>query len=116
MHLRWRKKGRSKPRLYENKSYELLARPAVFGGVVQTNFAAGALLGGVDDAGIEGAGIDVEADCALVEFAGIENAMNWSERVNGAGLRHIHLNDFGGMDRAFAGSDVLMHNVEIFDL
>ena len=44
---------------------------AVFGGVVEADFAAGALLGGVDDAGVEGAGVDVEADGALVEFARI---------------------------------------------
>jgi hypothetical protein len=49
---------------------------AVFGGVVQPDFAAGALLRGVDDASVERAGIDVQTDGALIEFAGIEDAMN----------------------------------------
>ena len=83
---------------------------------MEADFAAGALLGGVDDAGVEGAGIDVEADGALVEFARIQNAVNRRERVDGAGLQDIHLNNFSGVDCAFAGGNVLLHDVEIFYL
>jgi hypothetical protein len=43
---------------------------------VELNFAAGALLGRVDDAGVERPGIDVQTDGALIEFAGIEDAMD----------------------------------------
>ena len=68
---------------------------AVFGGVVQLDFAAGTLLGGVHDAGVERAGIDVKADSALIELAGIKDAMDGRERVNGAGMRDVHLNNFG---------------------
>ena len=49
---------------------------AVLGGVVELDFAAGALLGGIDDASVERTGIDVKADGALIEFAGIEDAVN----------------------------------------
>jgi hypothetical protein len=83
---------------------------------VQTDFAAGPLFGGIDHAGIEGAGIDVEANRALVEFAGIEDAVYGRERVNGAGLRDIHLNNLSGMNDAFAGGNVLTHHMEILYL
>ena len=45
---------------------------SVFRSVVKLDFAAGSLIGGINDAGIEGAGIDVQADCPLIEFARIE--------------------------------------------
>jgi len=81
---------------------------------VELDFAARALLGGVDDAGVEGTGIDVHADGALVEFARIEYAMDRRERVDGAGVRHVHLDRPGGLDGGFAGGDVLMDDVIIF--
>jgi len=82
---------------------------------VQFDFAARALLGGVDHAGVEGTGIDVQADGALVEFAGIEDPVNGFERIDGAGVRGIHLYGLGGRNRAFAAGDILMHDVKILD-
>ena len=73
---------------------------SIFGGVVQLNFATGTLIRGIDDAGIEGAGIDVQADCPLIEFAGIENAVHGLERINSARLSWIHLNGFSGLELA----------------
>ena len=64
---------------------------SVFRGVVEFDFTAGTLVGGIDDAGIKGAGIDVQADCPLIEFAGIENAVYGLERIHGTGLSWIHL-------------------------
>ena len=57
----------------------------------------------------------MQADGALVEFAGIEDAMDGLEGVDGAGMRGIHLDGFRGLDRGFAESDVLMHDVKILD-
>ena len=73
---------------------------SVFRGVVELDFAAGALIGGIDDAGIEGAGIDVQADCPLIEFAGIENAVHGLQGINRTGLSWIHLNRVGGLQLA----------------
>jgi hypothetical protein len=49
---------------------------AVFAGVVEGDVAVGALFSGVDFAGVEGFGIDVDADGALIEFRKIQNLMN----------------------------------------
>jgi len=69
---------------------------SVLSGVVELDFAAGALIGRIDDAGVERAGVDVQADCPLIEFARIENAVHGLERINGAGLSRIHLYCVGG--------------------
>jgi hypothetical protein len=84
------------------------------GGVVELDFAAGALLGGVNDASVEGTGVDVQTYRPLIEFAGIEDAVDGFEGIDGARVRCIHLNDFGGLDGAFAESDVLLHHMKVF--
>jgi hypothetical protein len=53
---------------------------------VQPDFAAGSLLGGVDDAGIEGTGVNMQADGTLIKFTGIEDPVDRLERVNGTGM------------------------------
>jgi hypothetical protein len=83
---------------------------------VELDLAASALLGGVDDASIERTGIDVEADGALIEFTGIQDAVDGSQGVDGAGVRHIHLHDVGGLDGGFAVGEILMHDVKILYL
>ena len=82
---------------------------------MELDFAARALLGGVNDAGVEGAGIDVQADGALIKLARIEDAVNGFERVDGAGVRGVHLDRVGGLDGGFALGDILLHDVKIFD-
>src|SRR5580700_9158519 len=82
---------------------------------MQFYFAARALLSGVDDASVEGPRIHVQADRALVEIVGIEDAVNGLERVDGAGVRGIHLNGFAGLEAACSASDVLVHDVKILD-
>jgi hypothetical protein len=94
---------------------KLLSGIAVLGGVVEVDFAAGALFGGVDDAGVEGARVDVDADGTLVEVAGIEDAVDGLLRIDGARLRDIHLDSFGGLDGGFPEGEVLMEDVKIFD-
>ena len=56
---------------------------------------ASALLGGVDDAGVERTRIDVQTDGSLIKFAGIEDAMDRLPRVDGARMRGIHLQRLG---------------------
>jgi hypothetical protein len=82
---------------------------------MEGDFSAGALLGRVDDAGVEGAGVDVHANSALVEFARVEDAMNRFEGIDGTWLRDVHLDDFGGSDGALAGGNVLVEDVIVFD-
>ena len=77
------------------------------------NFAAGALLSGVDDAAVEGTGVDVQADGALVEFSRVEHTVNGFERINSAGMRSIHLYSFGDFDTALAEGDILIDHVEV---
>jgi len=88
---------------------------SVFGGVVEFDFAAGALLRGIDDAGIEGAGVDVQTDCPLIEFAGIENAVDGLQRIHGAGLSWIHLNRVGGLELAGPLFQALRNDAIILD-
>jgi hypothetical protein len=73
---------------------------SVFRGVVEFDFAASALIGGIDDAGIKGTGIDVQADRSLIEFARIENPVHGFQGINRTGLSWIHLNRVGGLQLA----------------
>jgi hypothetical protein len=56
----------------------------------------------------------VQADRALVEFAGIEDTMHGLVWIHGAGMLGIHLNSFGGLDVAFSGSHILLDHAKIF--
>ena len=82
---------------------------------MQLNLATGAVLGGVDDTAVEGTGVDMEADGALVELAGIDNTVHRLQRINGARMRGIHLDSVSGLDFAFAESKILMNHVKILD-
>src|SRR5260370_7923236 len=73
-----------------------LAKLAVFGGVVQFNLTTRTLFCGVDDAGVEGPRIDVQADRPRIEGSGIEHTMHGLTRVDAARLRNIHLDRRGG--------------------
>lgn len=97
------------------RSEELL-RFAVFGVEVELDFAAGALFGRVDHAGIEGARVDVQADRALVKFATIHHAMNGIGGIDCAGLRDIHLDGVGGLKAATALLQILVNQMKIFHL
>src|SRR2546422_5573276 len=88
---------------------------SVFRSVVKLDFAAGSLIGGIDDTGIEGARIDMQADCPLIEFAGIENAVHGFERVHGAWLSRIHFYRVGGRKLAGPLFQALGDNTIILD-
>ncbi len=81
---------------------------------MELDLAAGTLLGGVDDAGVEGTGVNMQTYRALIEFTGIKDAVNGFEGIDGAGMRSIHLDDFRGLDGAFAERDVLLYDMKVF--
>ncbi len=81
---------------------------------MELDFAARALLGGVNDASVEGTGVNVQTYRALIEFAGVKDAVDRFEGIDGAGVQCIHLNDFRGLDCAFTESDVLLHDMKVF--
>src|SRR6267154_3434827 len=93
-----------------------LAKLAVFGGVVRFNLTARTLFCGVDDAGVEGPRIDVQADRPRIEGAGIEHTMHGLTRVDGARLGDIHLDGIDGFQLTHPGVEVLMEDAEIFNL
>ena len=87
---------------------------AVLGGVVKPDLAASVLFGRIDDAGIKRARVDVKADGALAELAGIEHPVHGFERIDGAGLKRVDLDDIGGAEIAGSGLDVLTENFVVF--
>ena len=91
-----------------------LPRFAVLRRVMQLDLAAGSLLGGVNHAAVKRAGIDVQADRALVEVAGIVDAVHGFERVHGAGMGWIHFHGVGGLELAFTLVDALMEHSVVF--
>ena len=76
---------------------------AEFGSVVEGNVAIGALFELVDFAGVEGLGVNVNADGALIVFGEIENLMDGFERVDVHGIRGIHFIDVCGDESTGAG-------------
>ena len=88
---------------------------AVFAGVVEGDVAVGALFFGVDFAAVEGFGIDVDADGALIEFRQIQDLMDGFERIDVDGVRAVHFVDFGGDDFAGAAARVFFVDAEILD-
>jgi hypothetical protein len=75
----------------------------------------GALLALVHLAGIEGFGIDVDADGALVKFKKIEHLVDGLERIDVGGMSGIHLVDIGGEDAAGTMGGIALVNTEILD-
>ena len=83
---------------------------------MQLDFTAGALLGRVDHAGIEWARVNMQADGALVELAGIDNAVDGIGRVHGAGMRDVHLDGIERFQLAAAAGQILMNQTKILHL
>lgn len=59
---------------------------AVFAGVVEGDVAVGSFFELIDFAGIEGLGIDVKADGALIVFGEIEDLVDGFERIDVDGI------------------------------
>ena len=86
-------------------------RFAVLCGVVQLDLSTGALLGGVHDAGVEGARIDMQAHCTLLEVTGIIDAMHGIGGVNRTRMSRVHLDGIGWLQLAFAFNQLLENKV-----
>src|SRR5580692_1707079 len=93
-----------------------LLRFAVFGGEVELDFAACALLGRVDDAGVEGARVHMQAYRALPEFAGVDDSMDRIAGIDRAGMSDIHFYCIQRLEARTALCNVLMHEVKVLDL
>jgi hypothetical protein len=96
-------------------AYELVLRGlTVLGLVLQFDYLARALFLRIDDAGIEGPGIDMQAHRALVEFAGIINAVHGLERIDRAGLARIHFDGVRSFQVTRTLFEILLDQVKVF--
>ena len=68
---------------------------AIFRGVVERDVTVGAFFELVDFAGIEGLGVNVNADGALIVLGEIENLVDGFERIYVAGIGGVHFVDVG---------------------
>ena len=68
---------------------------AVFAGVVERDVAVSSLFELIDFAGVEGLGVDVNADGALIISGEIENLVDGFERIYVNGVCGIHFVDIG---------------------
>jgi hypothetical protein len=82
---------------------------------MEGSVTVGALLALVHLARIEGLGIDVDADGALIEFGKIEYLVDGLERINVGGMSGVHFVDVGGKDAAGAMAGIALVNAEILD-
>src|SRR5260370_25868673 len=89
---------------------------AVFAGVVERHVAVGAFFAKVDFASVEGLGVNVDADGALVEFREIQDLMDGLEGVDISGMSWVQFVDFGGDNAASAAPRIAIINAEMLDL
>ena len=90
-------------------------KDAVFGGVVEGDVGVGVAFALVDFAGVEGFGVDVDTDGALIEFGEIENLVDGFERIDVGGMRGIHVVDVGGIEMTSAEVGVFVGDMKILD-
>jgi hypothetical protein len=88
---------------------------AVFAGVVEGNVAVSATLALIDFATVEGLGIDVDADGALIEFGQVQDLVNGLEGIYVNGMGSVHFVDFRGNDFAGAAGGVFFIDAEILN-
>lgn len=67
----------------------------------------------VDFAGVEGFGVEVDTDGALIEFGKIENLVDGFERIDGGGMRGVHVVDVGRLEMTGAEVGVFVRDVKI---
>lgn len=88
---------------------------AVLAGVVEGDVAVGAFFLRVDFATVEGLGVDVNADGALIKFRQVQDLVNGFERIDVDGVRSIHFVDFRWNDFAGAVGGVFLFDAKILD-
>jgi len=88
---------------------------AVFAGVVERDVAVSAFFALIDFATVERLGVDVDADCASIEFRQVQDLMNGFEGIDVNGMSAVHLVDFRGNDFASAAGGVFLFDAKILD-
>ena len=86
---------------------------AVFAGVVEWHIRVRALVAVVHFAHVEWLGIDVDTDCALIEFRKIEHLVHRFERIDVGRMIGVHFVCFCGSEMAGAVGCVAIFNAEI---
>jgi len=86
---------------------------AVFAGVVERNVCVSALVTIIHFTHVEGLGINVDADGALIEFGKIQDLMNGFERIDVGRMCRVHLINVGSDE--IACSAVLAIGATILD-
>ena len=82
---------------------------------MERDVGVGAFIAIVDFAHIEGLGIDVDADGALIEFRKIQNLMHGFERIDVRGMSGIHFVNIGRSEMTCAVRCIAIIDVEILD-
>jgi hypothetical protein len=88
---------------------------AVFAGVVEGDVAVSPAIALIDFATVEGLGIDVDADGALIKFGQVQNLVDGLEGIYVDGMRAVHFVDFRGNDFAGAAGGIFFVDAEILD-
>src|SRR6266496_3633733 len=91
-----------------------LLRFAEFRIEVQLDFATGALVWRVHDTSVKGTRVNVKAYGTLIEFPGIDHAMNGIRGIDSAGMRDVHFNRVERLQPASANRQVLPYEMEVF--
>jgi hypothetical protein len=82
---------------------------------VELDFSTSVLLGGENDAGIEGPGINVQADRPVIKFTRIVDAMHGLLRIDGAGMSRVHLHSVSCFEITGTGLKLLRNHTKILD-
>lgn len=86
---------------------------AVFAGVVERDVCVGALVAVINFTHVEGLGVNVDTDSALVVFGEIQDLVDGFERIDVGRMRGVHLINVGS--NQIACSAVLSIGVTILD-
>ena len=84
-------------------------------GVVEGDVGIGVAFALVDFAGVEGFGVDVDADGALIEFGEIEDLVDRFERIDVGGMSGVHVIDVRGSEMAGAIGRIFVRDMKILD-
>src|SRR6266704_4601182 len=79
---------------------------AVFAGVEERDIGIGALVAQIDLASVEGLGINVDADGALVEFSQVHDFVDRLDGIHVGGMRGVEIVSIRGNNFARAVSGV----------
>src|SRR5262249_16766801 len=84
--------------------------------VVKVDHSTYSLLGRVNNARVERAGVNMQANRAHIKLTRIDDSVHGVEGIHDAGMSEVHLDGVGRFKLAGLGLYVLMYAVEIFHL